>query len=33
MSEERRLQKAKITLMRNEKFALFSGILMMAVRQ
>jgi len=28
MSEERRLQKAKITLMRNEKFALFSGILM-----
>jgi predicted metal-dependent peptidase len=28
MSEERRLQKAKISLMRNEKFALFSGILM-----
>ncbi len=28
MNEERRLQKAKITLMRNEKFALFSGILM-----
>lgn len=28
MLEERRLQKAKITLMRNERFALFSGILM-----
>lgn len=28
MSEERRLQKAKISLMRNERFALFSGILM-----
>jgi predicted metal-dependent peptidase len=28
MKEERRLQKAKISLMRNEKFALFSGILM-----
>lgn len=28
VNEERRLQKAKITLMRNEKFALFSGILM-----
>lgn len=29
MLEERRLQKAKIRLMRNEKFALFSGILML----
>ena len=28
MLEERRLQKAKISLMRSEKFALFSGILM-----
>ena len=28
MSEERRLQKAKISLMRSERFALFSGILM-----
>jgi predicted metal-dependent peptidase len=28
MSEERRLQKAKIALMRSERFALFSGILM-----
>lgn len=28
MLEERRLQKAKISLMRNERFALFSGILM-----
>ena len=28
MQEERRLQKAKISLMRNEKFALFAGVLM-----
>lgn len=28
MKEERRVQKAKISIMRNEKFALFSGVLM-----
>ena len=28
MNEERKLQKAKISLMRNPKFALLSGILM-----